>query len=309
MMGKTNTQRGFTIVELLIVIVVIGILAAITIVAFNNMRSRASASLVQSELSNTAKAMEADKAVNDRYASTPTAANEGKGVPIGKTTTYQYRSTATTYCITATNGGISYMISETSTTPTAGGCPSDPINGEIANLAINPSIENDMAWWGATAGAAISRVTTGVGIVSGVAALEVALGTANQSGARYSIGNLQTGTTYTVSANVTLVSGDGSVLVIRVGDGSGTRAWTGISSSLVVNQPVRVTMTWQSSPTNPNGGIHFWRNGTAAAAGVIRIDSFMITQGSSVYNYADGATPGWIWNGATHNSTSKGAAV
>lgn len=36
-----NKQRGFTIVELLIVIVVIGILAAIVIVAYNGVQSRA----------------------------------------------------------------------------------------------------------------------------------------------------------------------------------------------------------------------------------------------------------------------------
>ncbi len=38
-----NNQKGFTIVELLIVIVVIGILAAITIVAYNGVQSRARA--------------------------------------------------------------------------------------------------------------------------------------------------------------------------------------------------------------------------------------------------------------------------
>ena len=36
-----KTKSGFTIVELLIVIVVIGILAAITIVAYNGIQSRA----------------------------------------------------------------------------------------------------------------------------------------------------------------------------------------------------------------------------------------------------------------------------
>lgn len=39
--GKKNQQTGFTIVELLIVIVVIGILAAITIVAYNGIQARA----------------------------------------------------------------------------------------------------------------------------------------------------------------------------------------------------------------------------------------------------------------------------
>ena len=38
---QLQKQRGFTIVELLIVIVVIGILAAITIVAYNGVQTRA----------------------------------------------------------------------------------------------------------------------------------------------------------------------------------------------------------------------------------------------------------------------------
>ena len=60
-------QRGFTIVELLIVIVVIGILAAITIVAFNGVQKRASAAAVQSELSQNAKAIMATAATTGAY--------------------------------------------------------------------------------------------------------------------------------------------------------------------------------------------------------------------------------------------------
>ena len=45
-------QTGFTIVELLIVIVVIAILAAITVVAYNGIQNRASDSSVQSDLRN-----------------------------------------------------------------------------------------------------------------------------------------------------------------------------------------------------------------------------------------------------------------
>lgn len=55
MVGKTKTATGFTIVELLIVIVVIAILAAITIVAFNGVQGRARDSSVQSDLAQLAK--------------------------------------------------------------------------------------------------------------------------------------------------------------------------------------------------------------------------------------------------------------
>jgi len=60
-MHKTNnndTRAGFTIVELLIVIVVIGILAAITIVSFNGVQARAKFATNQSDLDNTQKLIE-----------------------------------------------------------------------------------------------------------------------------------------------------------------------------------------------------------------------------------------------------------
>lgn len=52
-----KSVSGFTIVELLIVIVVIAVLAAITVVAYNGIQNRAADASVQSDLSNLAKKM------------------------------------------------------------------------------------------------------------------------------------------------------------------------------------------------------------------------------------------------------------
>jgi general secretion pathway protein G len=54
---NTQKQPGFTIVELLIVIVVIGILAAITIVAYNGVQSKARTTAVTADLRSIEKAM------------------------------------------------------------------------------------------------------------------------------------------------------------------------------------------------------------------------------------------------------------
>ena len=64
---KHTKQTGFTIVELLIVIVVIGILAAITIVAYNGVQNKASDVSVQSDLSDLSKKIELFAIDNDRY--------------------------------------------------------------------------------------------------------------------------------------------------------------------------------------------------------------------------------------------------
>jgi len=72
-MSNKKQQHGFTIVELLIVIVVIGILAAITIVAFNGVQQRANNTRRISDIQAAAKAVNLFYAQNGSYPVTGTA--------------------------------------------------------------------------------------------------------------------------------------------------------------------------------------------------------------------------------------------
>jgi type IV pilus assembly protein PilA len=66
-MTKQIKSKGFTIVELLIVIVVIAILAAITIVAYNGIQQRAHTTAQKTTAENLAKKIEAFNSINNAY--------------------------------------------------------------------------------------------------------------------------------------------------------------------------------------------------------------------------------------------------
>lgn len=76
-MIKTKKQSGFTIVELLIVIVVIGILAAITVVAYSGVQQRANSSKTVTALGAWIKALSLYKVDNGRWPGTATCLGEG----------------------------------------------------------------------------------------------------------------------------------------------------------------------------------------------------------------------------------------
>ena len=125
--GKANEREGFTVVELLIVIVVIGILAAITIVAYNGIQQKARIAVLQSDLAGAVTTLEIDNVENGTYPASAGAANNGLGLKASPGTTWQYTYTSSgnSYCLTGTNSNVAYLVSSTNTTPSAGACPGD----------------------------------------------------------------------------------------------------------------------------------------------------------------------------------------
>ena len=65
--NKVESKLGFTIVELLIIIVVIGILAALVLNSFNGIQTRAAITDVRNDLSNMGKQVEIYNAENGVY--------------------------------------------------------------------------------------------------------------------------------------------------------------------------------------------------------------------------------------------------
>ena len=126
--GKLNPlNRGFTIVELLIVIVVIGILAAITIVAYNGVTDKAKVASMKSDLANTNQQIMLYLGDNNVYPTALTQLNSGVGVKSSNGNIYGYTSDATvnppTYCLTVMNGTLTPSSISQAGNINDGACP------------------------------------------------------------------------------------------------------------------------------------------------------------------------------------------
>lgn len=108
-MWAKQKHSGFTIVELLIVVVVIAILAAITIVSYNGIVNRAITASLDSDLSNARDAVLLYQVDNgDNYPTSLSAVNSGAGVKLsnGNISGYVYDNTTSpkTFAVTVLNG-------------------------------------------------------------------------------------------------------------------------------------------------------------------------------------------------------------
>lgn len=121
-------KKGFTIVELLVVIVVIGILAAITIVAYSGISSRAITSSLQSDLTNASQQLKLFQVDNSAFPLTidcslpDSSTNKCVKNSSGNTFTYNANNNVNpqTFGLTASNGTQSYNISQSSSVLSGG---------------------------------------------------------------------------------------------------------------------------------------------------------------------------------------------
>jgi prepilin-type N-terminal cleavage/methylation domain-containing protein len=332
---KSNRQ-GFTIVELLIVIVVIGILAAITIVAYNGIQSKAKAASLSSTLAQVSEKLALFQIDNaDNYPATLTLA----GINDGNGTTYQYsvdnNASPKSFCVTATTGTFSYYTDNiTHSTPTAGACVGH-VNGgspNIINIALNPGVAvnaNRYSSWGGGSGGVttVSKVSvawTTSGFASRgawTAANNAYAGDSGYNSPSVNDGSFDPNTQYTAtwkvvsskSQRISPAAYNWTIPNGASGSGTGTNDSSAGPSIVAAGVPTSqwVTFTTGSNTTGlkvystlvSGAGASYWQVGD-----YLDIGELMIVKGNVKYAYGDGNSTGWSWNGAVGASSSFGPA-
>jgi len=127
-----SKQSAFTIVELIVVIVVIGILATISITSYGLIQSRAATETLKLDVQKATSQIASYKANTGGYPATGAEVDDGKGLSKSTDTTYEYTSGDDYYCLeaTSTQAGASTFYSSSSNNGSVGTgtCPLDPVN-------------------------------------------------------------------------------------------------------------------------------------------------------------------------------------
>lgn len=306
---QTHRQSGFTIVELIVVITVIAILAAITLVSYNGQQDRARTSAIAEGLHQTVNQIGIYYAYNKIFPSSLSDAS----VDTSGSVSYQYSSTNTTYCITGTDGNLSYWVSETSSTPTKGGCPGHGVNGvpAITNLVTNPSFESSLSGVSGYYGSPLVRATNGGANGSAYVYTTTVSTTQAQGLILTAVPSASPGTTYYCSVAYMGAGTNGQKIIISGRSATSTGGYIGENYSA---KQVALSASWQRLSLNfvapSNASILYVQlvtNGIATGT-TIAADGLICTTGQDAGTYYDGNSTNWVWNGAVNASASTGPA-
>lgn len=316
---KNQRTSGFTIVELLVIVVVIGILAAISIVSYTAVTESAKLKTVETDAQGIAVYLNKYKSENGGY---PTSLEDVSGAPkVQSEYEYSYDAVNGTYCVTASVKGASAYVKSGSSQAKEGGCPGHGINGEeaVTNYALNPSFEtgtgNIALYNGATvsrqtvsyasSGSHVGRITKGNAGASLIFMVYPITWSANSPVSVRFKARLAPGTSSSYSINP-------SIQAYQSGSGVGS------ATGCTIQNPTPLSTTeWSDiiiqGCTTPNAtmnsiGIMVIPNQSWTATSAIEIDSIMIVNKSTIGSFADGNSDSWLWNGTPNSSTSIGPA-
>ncbi len=306
---SVTKRQGFTIVELLIVIVVIAILAAITIVAYNGIQNRAKDTALQSASSQAGKKVLAYGPTHSDTYPDETSFRTDLALPANTDQlTYDYYTNTSqkTFCISVTNTTTSpltaYAVTQDGKT-VPGRC--------VKNQAANPSLEG-----GTTAFYGLNSSVTSIGVQTGSAPngtrfLRVTRTATGDTYASYTTSNTANANSpYTLSFWIWADTNAGlSGIAFRTYNAGA--CCVNIGSSLAVSvtpTPTRYAISGTSG-SNPTTGLQTILRATGTVDQNIYYDGLMMVEGSTEYAYGDGNSANWSWVGTQNTSASFGPAL
>ncbi len=318
MIKAKNNSQAFTIVELLIIVAVIGILAAITVVSYRSVTENSNKQAVKTDIVSVASNLTKYKAENGKY---PASLADVSGGSLDSTFEYNYSASTDTYCLIGSKKGYSTYVKSGNSAPKEGTCTL-PTGPQITNRAVDPNA-TATANFSAGTGGSLQRRTDGG--YNGSTYIRRTATTANSTGITLSSSvsshiPVEQGKTYSFS--VWVRSNKPTPQYLYVGWLNSSLAGTGVISSgggqTVGTNWTLLTYTvvapagdvgFSSTPAYASISVRPGTSFMASSPWVVGdyqdIDGIMATEGPDTYDFMDGTFPGCSWQGTANASATN----